>query len=83
MSVVQVNMVSGWIPDVSSLRSLINSSDIAVKRYDIDWKQPDQLNFYFDQVICAAPPEHKQSASIYIYMQNEGCRSVPFFSLQG
>ena len=51
MSVVEVNMVSGWIADVSSLQSLINSSDVQLKRYEMNWKQPDHVNFYFDQVI--------------------------------
>ena len=52
MSVVEVNMVSGWIADVSSLQSLINSSDVQLKRYEMNWKQPDHVIFYFDQVIA-------------------------------
>ena len=50
MTVIEVRMASGWIPNHSSLQRLLNSVELRLKKYEMDRKHPDVVNFYFDEV---------------------------------
>ena len=50
MSVIEVRMTSGWIPDQSSIQRLMNSAELRLKKYEMDKKHPDVVVFYFDEV---------------------------------
>lgn len=58
MAVIEIGMISGWIPDVSTLQRLVNSLELGVKKYELDLKQPDVVNLYFDEIpreeLCVA-----------------------------
>ena len=50
MAVVHVKMVSGWIPEKDSLKSLLKDVRVGLRRYDIDADSGVQL--YFNEVSC-------------------------------
>ncbi|ELT94944.1 hypothetical protein CAPTEDRAFT_228650 [Capitella teleta] len=47
MAVVSVKMVSGWIPDKASIKKLQGSTEIQLKRVDIDM---NFVHLYFDEI---------------------------------
>jgi len=47
MAVVEVKMVSGWMPDKESVRRLSGSTLLGIKRADIDM---NYVHFYFDEL---------------------------------
>ena len=50
MSVIEVRMASGWMPDQASLLQLKTSSKLKLKKYEMDKRNPDIVVFYFDEV---------------------------------
>ncbi|KAL4228109.1 Ovostatin-like [Mactra antiquata] len=50
MVVIEVRIVSGWIPVISSLEHLKNSVESVLKKYEMDKQNPDVVNLYFDQL---------------------------------
>lgn len=50
MAVIEVKLTSGWIADVASLQHLVNSVETRLKKYEMDKRYPDVVNFYFDQL---------------------------------
>lgn len=47
MAVVAINMVSGWLPDKTSVHALKNSALLGIKRSDID---KDVIQLYFNEL---------------------------------
>ncbi|KAL3865687.1 hypothetical protein ACJMK2_043051 [Sinanodonta woodiana] len=58
MALVEVKMLSGWIPDINSLQKLLKNEDIGLKKYELDEKHPDIVSFYFEKlnrnILCFA-----------------------------
>lgn len=67
MAVVQIKMVSGWVADKTSLKSLLNDDRVQLRRYDVEKNNDVQL--YFDEVsnielecnYCATPRHRRFS----------------------
>ncbi|KAK3608171.1 hypothetical protein CHS0354_034128 [Potamilus streckersoni] len=58
MALIEVKMLSGWIPDVNSLQKLLKNEEIGLKKYELDERHPDIVNFYFEKfdrnILCFA-----------------------------
>nr|BAA19844.1 alpha-2-macroglobulin [Limulus sp.] len=53
MAVLEMKMVSGWIPDEESIKNIVDREELNLRRYEVDG---NQLNLYFseltDQNLC-------------------------------
>ncbi|XP_050045317.2 pregnancy zone protein-like isoform X1 [Dermacentor andersoni] len=88
MAVLELKLVSGYIPDEDHIYSLYREKDVKLKRHEVE---KNQVNFYFEEITsenkCFDVRLHREFAiedakpatvKVYDYYEQENSNSVPY-----
>uniref|UniRef100_L7M8R2 TEP1-F n=1 Tax=Rhipicephalus pulchellus TaxID=72859 RepID=L7M8R2_RHIPC len=88
MAVLELKLVSGYIPDEDHIYSLYRQKDVKLKRHEVE---KNQVNFYFEEITsenkCFDVRLHREFAiedakpatvKVYDYYEQENSNSVPY-----
>ncbi|XP_022257127.1 pregnancy zone protein-like [Limulus polyphemus] len=69
MAVLEMKMVSGWIPDEESIKNIVDRAELNLRRYEVDG---NQLNLYFSELT-----EQKQCFNFWLEQDIEVQETKP------